>query len=105
MIVLCATSTYMLFNATSEGRSHAYYQILRWLVCLSSIVVSLNAHRWGHRWIPWLFGAVAILFNPVAPIHLPRESWRVIDMVTALVMLIAAFCLKPKRGSVEQPPV
>ena len=33
----------------------------------------------------WAFIAVALLFNPVVPVHLDRETWRVIDWGVALI--------------------
>ena len=33
--------------------------------------------------------ALAILFNPIAPIHFSRETWQTLDIAAAVVMVLA----------------
>lgn len=68
---------------------YGYYTMLRFVVCG---IVSYLA--WRHYELlglgPWTIGLIltAILFNPIIPIHLPREVWAVIDAGCAVVLLI-----------------
>ena len=41
----------------------------------------------------YLFGAVAVLFNPLAPIHLSRGTWQVLDPAAAIAFLVTAVAL------------
>jgi hypothetical protein len=52
--------------------SAAYQFVASTVVCTIAIVAALQAHRTHHNL--WLFGlaAIAVLFNPVVPIVLPR---------------------------------
>jgi hypothetical protein len=101
IVVLCAATWFILFNAWVEIQPYAYYQILRWLTCSTAIMIAVFAYRWGNRWVPWVFGAMAILFNPIAPIHFERERWEGIDFLASIVFAIAAFKLKPPELFVE----
>ena len=32
----------------------------------------------------WVFGAIAVLFNPLVPIRMSRSDWQAINMIVAL---------------------
>jgi hypothetical protein len=38
-----------------------------------------------------LFSVVAIVFNPIAPIHFTRATWEYLDLIGSALFLIAAF--------------
>jgi hypothetical protein len=38
----------------------------------------------------WIFGVLAVLFNPIAPVYLQRATWQIIDWATIGVVVIAA---------------
>ncbi|WP_394341903.1 DUF6804 family protein [Spirosoma fluviale] len=38
---------------------------------------------------------IAILFNPLFPVHLPQQTWRITDLVTATAFIRLAF--KPSK--------
>lgn len=69
---------------------YSYYQILRVVVCASSIYLAwhmfeLKQSGWG-----WGFVASAALFNPVFPVYLDRSVWQIIDVAVA-VFFFASF--------------
>ncbi|MCC6127559.1 MAG: DUF3592 domain-containing protein [Pirellulales bacterium] len=96
-IILSAVSAYLLYDAAFEVYPYAFYQILRWIVCCTAILFAVDAHRWKKTWALWTFAVMAILFNPIVPIHLTRDSWSVIDRIAAVVILVGAFTVKPIR--------
>ena len=73
---------------------YGYYTFLRWAVCGVAVYIAFNAYQWGRVWATWLFGAIAILFNPFMPIYLTKEIWQPIDIVCALVFGASIFFLK-----------
>jgi len=78
---------------------YGYFQLLRFVVCPVSAYVAYFAYNWQKLWATWLFGFIAVLFNPLIPIHLSRELWQPIDTVCALLFAAVAFILrKPKEG-------
>ena len=50
-------------------------------------------------WI-WIFGILALLFNPLAPVHLQRATWQIIDWGAIGVIVIAAVVFWRDRGTV-----
>jgi len=66
---------------------YSYYVLLRWVTCavaVYSVIVAWPAERWG--WVV-AFGTVALLFNPLVPVHLDRSTWATIDVVVAALMI------------------
>lgn len=79
-------------------RPYAVYQVLRVVTtATAALLVALGAvhRRW---WVVWLFGVVALLFNPFAPIRMTKADWRVIDGVSAGLFTLAAItvCFGPQ---------
>jgi hypothetical protein len=71
---------------------YGYYQLLRVAVCgVSVFLVSV----WEKSWVRFLFGFIAILFNPILPIHLSRELWQIIDLALSVLFFIVGFIPMP----------
>jgi hypothetical protein len=68
---------------------YSYYSILRWTVCTVAVYGAVRAIRSGRQAWAWIFAAMAILFNPVAPIHFSRSDWRVVDVMAASLFLLS----------------
>ncbi|MBN2021068.1 MAG: hypothetical protein JW749_12695 [Sedimentisphaerales bacterium] len=92
-LVLCIIAAIMLFLALAPW-PYGYYQLLRFVICGASIYVAFMAYNWHKIWATWLFGFIAVLFNPLIPIHLSRELWQPIDVVCALLFIIDAVAIK-----------
>ena len=73
---------------------YGYYQSLRWATCGIAVFVAFKGLEWKQMWATWLFGAVAVLFNPILPIYLTREIWRPIDMTCALLFGLSILLLR-----------
>ena len=83
----------VLLGATGT-HPYAYYQILRWVVCAAAAYTAylyLQAERTA---LFWLFAAMAVLFNPIAPIYMSRDTWQTYDLVAALVFAVSLFFYK-----------
>lgn len=73
---------------------YAYYQLLRWLVCIVACYGGYIA-KYNRRviWI-WAFVALAVLFNPIAPIQFNRDMWAPIDVASAIVLVISIWFVR-----------
>ena len=78
----------MLFGAIAEW-PYGYYTILRWITCITSILVALQAFEKNINWAKVVFIVIAILFNPLASIYLSRNTWIPIDIITAIFFIFA----------------
>jgi len=85
--------TAMLFLAIAD-LPYGYYQLLRWVVCGVAVYIAYKAYRWGKPWATWVFGFIAVLFNPILPVHLTREIWRPINITCAILSASSTLVLK-----------
>lgn len=47
--------------------------------------IAYIAYNQGTKWAVWVFGIVAVVFNPIAPIHMERGAWAGVDAVTGII--------------------
>ena len=65
---------------------YLYYMGLRLLVAGSAVFLLLrHRRRWKGKMNGWIliFIGVAVLYNPIIPIHLPKLVWIFLNVVTA----------------------
>ncbi len=95
-------ATVLLLGA-SENWPYIYYQLLRFVTCGVAVYIAFAAFNWQKVWGTWLFGLVAVLFNPLFPIYLSPETWQMVDTACALLFFAAALILKkPVTKMAEQ---
>ncbi len=73
---------------------YAYYQMLRVIVFVAALVNAFHFHQQRQIDRAALFTAIAIIWNPVIPVHLPRLVWTLLDIGGA-----AAFFYLGRSGS------
>ena len=82
---------------------YGYYQLLRFVICGVGVYVAYTAYNWQKMWAMWLFGFIALLFNPLIPIHLSTELWQSIDVICAILFIVVVFILeKPIKEKQEE---
>lgn len=76
----------MLLLAVPSMWPYGYYQLLKWVV---SGVATYNAYSAYHsqkqNWMFLMIG-VAVLFNPIAPFFLAKQTWVILDFAAAVIM-------------------
>ena len=92
-VIPAVVAALMLFGALGDW-PYGYYQLLRFVVCGVSVYVAFIAYGWEKLWAAWLFGFVAVLFNPLLPIHLSRDLWQPIDVICAVLFVVVGLILK-----------
>lgn len=75
--ILASTMLFLAFLPFS----YSYYQILRWVVGISSGILAYTSFNNGRNVIGWIFIFSLILFNPIEPIHFMRETWQVLNLI------------------------
>lgn len=83
----------MLFWALADN-PYGYYQILRWVIAGVTGYSAYLAYKQGKNTWTWIMAITAILFNPIAPIHLDRETWSVLDIIAAAIIFTSIFKMK-----------
>lgn len=93
----CIISGVMLLLAIPTGMPYDYYIVLRWVIFLSSIFVAYVFYKSHLLAWTFIFGGIAFLFNPIAPIYLSKESWVPIDLIASVLFFVAAYSVKKKK--------
>jgi len=73
---------------------YAFYTLMRFVVCGASAYMALESNRQHRAGWMWLLGAVALLFNPIFPVHMSRTDWRYFDLGAAVVLAAALAVLR-----------
>lgn len=91
----------MLFTALLP-LPYSYYQLLRWVVFLSSgyfflylkalRILDMSLFQTKHKTeLLAILAVIAIVFNPITPFHLTRSLWSVFNVLAGLFMLFHDF--------------
>ena len=78
---------------------YAYYQLLRWVVCSVGTYSAYMAYTQERKGWTGVFVAVAILFNPIMPFYMERDTWQILDVAAVVPFLAFAFINKTTRQS------
>jgi hypothetical protein len=88
----------------SYGRSYYsqrkdFYTLLRWVCCAAFAYSAIAAFQMKRVEWTWIFGILAVLFNPLAPVYLQRATWQIIDWAAIGVLVVAAIVFWRLRSS------
>ena len=97
-LVLALIVAAMLVGAVAP-LPYGYYQFLRWITCGVAVFIAFEAYSWKKIWATWVFGIIAVLFNPLIPVHLTKEIWQPIDLVCALLFGTSTILLREPISS------
>ena len=68
---------------------YGYYNLSRLVVCGCSIYFAISSNAKDQHVFVWVFGALAVLYNPILPIHLyEKELWMIVNLVTAAIFFL-----------------
>ena len=76
---------------------YGYYTLLRFVVCGVTAYGAYLAVGFKKAGWAWVLGCVAVLFNPVIPLHLNREIWSFIDIGVAIVLIVSVPMLRSRK--------
>jgi hypothetical protein len=77
-----------LILAVSSHWPYFFYVLMRLTVCAIAAYLAHSYFVAARKLWLWVFGAVAILFNPVVPMRMHRSDWSVLDMISASVFVV-----------------
>ena len=86
----------MLLWALNPSNPYGYYILLRWVCCavFAYLASQANASK-KQDWV-WILGVTAAVYNPILPLHLTREIWSVVNIVTIGIAVASVIALMPK---------
>lgn len=90
----------MLLWALNPGNPYGYYILLRWVCCGVFGYLTLHALKHEMQGWSWTLGITALIYNPIFRVHLTREIWFVLNIVTICIAVAAIFRL-PARENIR----
>lgn len=85
----------MLFLGAAQ-LPYGYYTILRLVACGVFAFAAFVAFERKSKVLPWVYGLLALIFNPIIKIYLPKEIWAVIDIAAGILLLVTAKAIRTK---------
>jgi hypothetical protein len=97
--ILTIIASGFLFVALFDGLPYGFFTLLRFVVCAVGIYTAYKIYENENDslWV-WVFGGIAVLFNPIIPIHLERETWWIIDLIIGIVFILSMFLVGVKNN-------
>ena len=87
----------ILFGALANN-PYGYYQFLRWAIVLIAGYTAYIAYKNQKIGWAWVFGIMVVLFNPIFPFYLSKDTWQLIDIGSAVLFLVSIFTKNDKQN-------
>lgn len=75
---------------------YGYFQFVRFAALVGFGILAIAASNEDNQTEMFIFGALALLFQPFFKIALGREVWNVVDVIVGAGLLISIFTSKKK---------
>ena len=66
---------------------YGYYTLLRLVACAVFGFAAFIAFERKSKVLPWLYAILALLFNPIIKVYLPKEMWAIMDVASGIFLL------------------
>jgi hypothetical protein len=87
----------MLLWALNPSNPYGYYILLRWVCCGIFAYLAIQALEHKKKGWVWVLGITALFYNPIFRVHLNRELWSIINVVTIGIAVSSIFAFKVKK--------
>lgn len=95
-IAVWLTTALLLILAAVGSWPYGFYMLLRLVVCVASIFIAWRLGQ--HRPLMWVFIFIAILYNPVFRVAFERDTWSILNVVSALPYVVVGFLQRPRKS-------
>lgn len=81
----------MLLWALNPSNPYGYYVLLHRVCCGVFAYLTIQAFKQrGEGWA-WILCITAAIYNPIVPVHLTREIWSVVNVITIGIAAASIF--------------
>ena len=91
----------MLLWALNPSNPYGYYILLRWVCCGCFAYMACAAYEQKKQNWVWILGITAIIYNPIIKVHLTREIWSFVNVITIGIALVSIFILKSQEDNIQ----
>lgn len=83
-----------LFLALFNGWPYGFFTLLRFVVFAATAYIAWIAYKAKQEKWTWIFGFLAVIFNPFIPLYFGRDFWVVVDLIVAVFLIISIFVFR-----------
>ncbi|MBL7130376.1 MAG: hypothetical protein ISS45_03085 [Candidatus Omnitrophica bacterium] len=99
--ILIIISVAMLLLAISPIFSNSYYVLLRFVVCATAIYLVYKTKKLKRKGWMWTMVVIAILFNPLLPIHLDEVDWVFVNVIVVCLFMTSLVKIRGEREALS----
>lgn len=70
---------------------YGYYQFVRFAGLIGFAILGYQANQQNKQTEMVIYGALALLFQPIFKIALGRELWNIVDVIVGIGLLVSVF--------------
>ncbi len=70
---------------------YGYFQFLKWVVLASAGYAAYLYYQSKKKVWVFIFGIIALLFNPIFRFYFSRETWCILDVIVAIIFFTSLF--------------
>ncbi len=86
-IIVLISSILLIVAILVDSLPYGYFTFLRLVVFISSLILAWSVFEIEMKWIFAVFILIAILYNPVIPVHLTRSIWVILNIITVVFFI------------------
>lgn len=83
-----------MFLIAASRMPYGYYILLRIVTCASFAILFTLCLDSGRKFNLWACGIFAIIYNPLIPLRLDKDTWQVVNVITVILVIILIFTIK-----------
>src|SRR5438552_17126734 len=85
----------LLVYAAVQRHPYSFYTLLRWICCPIFGYSAVSAYE--NKRVPWtwIFGVLALLYNPIFRVHLDRSTLSGVNWVTIGLIVMSVLVRRP----------
>lgn len=68
---------------------YGYYQFVRFIALIGFVILAYKSNQQGKELEVFIFGALALLFQPFFKIALGRQLWNIIDIIVGIGLIVS----------------
>ncbi len=91
-----ALASFMLLLALNPKNPYGYYVLLRWVCCPIFLYLAHQAYLKNNQPWVWILGVTALIYNPFLTVHLGREIWSIVNIITVGIAVASIFYVKTR---------
>jgi hypothetical protein len=84
-IVSALVAAAFLLLAALSRWPYVFYILLRIAVCAIGLYLAHTAYITKRMFWVWVFGAIAVTFNPILPLRMHRSDWSTLNVISATI--------------------